>query len=349
MRAWPKGLIGALAIIVAIEALTERTHLWFTDEATTMWQEKVRVAELERQAPELLILGSSRFMHGLMPNEMTAQISPAPSAYSYALSGMHPMGFLILLERHLAHHAPPKTVLLEFSPNHLNYDVDATYASPYLSVLYNRRDLWRSLHWDPDATIAAEWFSYRLLPTARYRQGLDNFASRTLIERRPPTEYHDRNLTIQKQFADLNGYRPWKTNPLPDEWKPKRENLTAAAFQPRPAMTDAFNQILQVCAKHKIKCAIIPAPLPNESVQHRRDTGYEAAFMNWLTQTIASQNFVTIHPIVAMPHHFFCDPTHLNPTGAKTFSQNLGQWLNRNAADLGLANTSPNPLIANAR
>ena len=37
MRAMPKGLIGAIAIIIAGELFIERTHLWFTDEATAMW------------------------------------------------------------------------------------------------------------------------------------------------------------------------------------------------------------------------------------------------------------------------------------------------------------------------
>ena len=142
----PMGVLGAVAVIICVELFVQQFRVWFVDEVTAMWEEKARVVAEEPLEADILALGSSRLMHGLIPRHLDQQIDPCCQTYNLALSGMHPQGALVLLERALARqHEPPRVVLLEVSPAHLGYSIEKTYASPYLRSLYDAGDVLRAM------------------------------------------------------------------------------------------------------------------------------------------------------------------------------------------------------------
>lgn len=331
-----KGLLGAAVVIGCVELVVEHNRLWYVDEATAMWEEKARLVAHDTIDADLVALGSSRLMHGLIPNYVSQQIDRRCSAYNLALSGMHPQGCLVLLERLLRHTVrAPRVLLLEFSPAHLAYSMEQTYGSPYLRALYDGRDIIRALRWDFDPTLVAEWGTYRLLPSARYRQGLDHFLSETLTRGVLPRFYRDRNRMLSYEFAARDGYRPWRTNSLPADYY-EHHSLLHEEFSVAPAMEDALTSILRLCNKREIYCVFVPAPLPEPRVRARRDSGYEEAALAWLYRFIDSYPDTAVAPVFSFPLRSFCDPTHLNPTGAREFSIELGGWLAQHHRELGL-------------
>jgi hypothetical protein len=344
----PKGALGALVIIVCAELLVGHYRVWFVDEATAMWEEKARIVAEEPLDTDILAFGSSRLMHGLIPQYLDQQIDPRCITYNLALSGMHPQGVLVLLERSLARRQRlPRVVLIEFSPSHFGYPIEQTYGSPYLRSLYNAGDIIRAMRWDLDATVALEWTIHRVLPSARYRQGLNNFISRAIADWRLPTRYRDRNLSIGQEFAAGLGYRPWREDALPNDYHadnpPDRDS-----FSINPAMADALECILRLCKKYNIRCVLVPAPLPDSYVQAARATGYEDAWLAWLCRLTDRYPLTTIAPATGLPNRFFCDATHLNSTGARLFSIEIGGWLAQRQKDLGLDAPFGNGLLIEA-
>ncbi|MHC4091998.1 MAG: hypothetical protein ACYSVY_17310 [Planctomycetota bacterium] len=333
-RRLPWGFLGALAIIVMTESVIAAKRVWFLDEATAMWEEKNRLISERSVDADILALGSSRTMHGLVPAEIEDTLESGWTCYNMGLSGMLTPGSTVQLERLLDGGAKPRIVLFEIVMHHLNNAVDESLRPHHLRALYTWPELADLLYWRPQPLRAVEWGVYAALPSARYRRGLDNFLSHTLIDRRVPTFYHDRNLSIRDEFERNSGYRPWRMGDANVDVVGQGfgESLTI-----EPGVQHCVNRVMSLCRTHEARCVLVPSPVNENRLALLEQMDYLEWLERWLEQLDQEDDNTYVAPTFVLPANLFGDATHLNTTGAAVFSRRLGEWLAQRRTALGLA------------
>jgi hypothetical protein len=116
-RGWPAGLIGALALIAAVEAFVASHELDFTTSSRMEWRQSR--LDSTRRAPEcgVLELGTSMAKLGLYSSVVEKE--SGLRAYNLACSAGRIPGSYYLLKRALDAGARPRAVILEVHPTYM--------------------------------------------------------------------------------------------------------------------------------------------------------------------------------------------------------------------------------------
>src|SRR5437016_3106661 len=112
---WPRGLLGALVLVAAVECALERSWLDLDDPVSLSWRLSARAAEREAPGCALLCMGDSLVKLSMIPQVLEAQTGLR--AYNLAVArGPAPAAYF-LLKRALRAGASPQAIVVDFKPS----------------------------------------------------------------------------------------------------------------------------------------------------------------------------------------------------------------------------------------
>lgn len=115
VRRWPSGLVGMLALVVAIEAAVARHALELRTPPTSSWTLSARAARREAPRASVLCFGDSLVKHGILP-AVVSERTGLPS-YNLAVCAAQAPADYYLLRQALEAGAGPSAVIVNFSPD----------------------------------------------------------------------------------------------------------------------------------------------------------------------------------------------------------------------------------------
>ena len=183
------------------------------------------------------------------------------------------------------------------------------------------RDVLTFLSAAPDPSALLQWALYRILPSARYRQGLNNYFSQFLLTGRPTRFYFVRNAAFEQSLYRDKGFYPGDDKSISSAYVERFAN-TVREFRVNPDMLAAFDSIVVRCRNRGIRCVIVAPPLPDGLAVNAAQADYFSAYLRWLDQ-YARMPGVEIVESIALPPECFFDITHVNPAGAELFSRHV--------------------------
>jgi hypothetical protein len=268
-----------------------------------------------RPEPEILVLGDSRAHAAVLPAELGAP------ARSLAAAAATPIEAHALFTRYLAHHAPPRWLVVSFTPIHLEFDElfwertarwKLISTSDALAVFRRAETLADPILGRPDAAkLALRWLRLRANLPVDYAAELR--ASKLGLRR-------SRNLSVLAQLEQTSGQLYYGGADAASE--PNNE-VGRTRFQPSPLLDFYLREILDVAAERGI--AVVFAAMPmNQSSLDRLDPRYAAGWDRHLARLAAGHPEVVWRPkLWSLPDDHFGDGSHVNQRGARTVTQRL--------------------------
>jgi hypothetical protein len=272
--------------------------------------------------PEILVLGDSRAHAAVLPAELGAP------ARSLAAAGATPIEAHSLFTRYLAHHAPPRLLVVSFTPIHLEYDElfwertarwKLIPTSDALTVFRRAEALADPILGRPDAAkLSLRWLRLRANLPVDYAAELR--ASKLGMRR-------GRNLGVLAELEQASGQRFYGGADAASE--PNNE-VGRIRFQPSPLLDFHLREILDVAAEHGTLAVFAAMPM-NQSSLDRIDPRYAAGWDRHLARLAAGHpEVVWRSKLWSLPDDHFGDGSHVNLRGARAATRRL-------AADLRAA------------
>src|SRR5947209_3902624 len=110
-RAWPYGLLGALALVAGVEALLARARFDLANVGTARWRYANKAARVDAKAGRVLCFGTSLVTNGVVPWTF-AEESGQPSYNLSVFNGPIPASYY-LFHRALKSRARPRLVVFD--------------------------------------------------------------------------------------------------------------------------------------------------------------------------------------------------------------------------------------------
>src|SRR5262245_46892045 len=116
----PRGLVGAVALIVVVELGIAWAHEAFATFITASWRESGRAAARDALRCDVLCLGDSQVKSAVLPRVLAQRLN-RPALNLAVVGGQAPSSYF-LLDRALKAGARPRTVVVNFYPGLLTAD-----------------------------------------------------------------------------------------------------------------------------------------------------------------------------------------------------------------------------------
>jgi hypothetical protein len=281
-----------------------------------VWAGQLEFADRGAQPePEILVLGDSRAHAAVLPDELGA------SARSLAAAGATPIEAHSLFNRYLAHHAPPRLLVVSFTPIHLEFD----------ELFWERTARWKLIPTSDALAVfrRAEAFADPILG----RPDVRRLALRWLrLRANLPVDYaaelrasklgtrRSRNLGVLAELERASGQRFYGEADAASE--PNNE-VGRTRFQPSPLLDFYLREILDVAAERGTSVVFAAMPM-NRSSLDRLDPRYATGWDRHLAHLAASRpEVVWESKLWSLPDDHFGDGSHVNLRGARAVTRRL--------------------------
>ena len=323
----PAGLIGAAAIVCAIEVAVAARRIEFTHVYTMDWGDTRAALNERTSGASILLLGDSRIKFGIAPRVVAAKTGE--STYNAAVCGGQPPACYFALRRALDHGARPRAIVVGMAPHLMMSGVH--FNARQWPELLATGELIELAFSTRNATLCADW-TMRLAIPSYHRRGeirdaiVRGFAGRDGDQTRKKQAYRrnwERNLGAQINPADNFSI----ARAEPREWK---------AFVKNNWRCNATNQeylikLFDLAYDRKIAVYWLLHPAPADLRVRSEAIGMDAEFEK-MTRSLLLRypNVKVIDGLHAYyPDRVFMDPLHLAAPGAVALSADLGEILAR--------------------
>jgi len=326
----PCGVLGALVLVILVEASLGAVPLRFTDPASLNWRLSLAEAEgIPARSCQVACLGDSLVKIGVLPRVIEALTGR--SARNFAMGRAPAPATYFLLRRLLASGARPTTVVVDFKPSMLA-------GGPK----FNLRQWQETLHFGEtrELTSRAGGFPFlveitlgRLLPSWRGRWEIREATMSALLGQVAPT--YRNNRLAQRNWGSnggthLNGSRTSFDGQITGE---SLKKLIVPRWQCHRVNALYVEKFLALAESHGVAVLWLIAPSSPELQALRETQGGDAAYTAFIQAQQRRHPTLTVidgrHAGYATST--FADATHLNGRGASALSHELAQLLARPA------------------
>lgn len=316
-----------LLLVIAIEVFLYTNRVWFADRAAWQWDVKKHMLADGRLKGNVAILGTSVLFHGVDPvvvNEQTKDTGL--HTVNLALNGMqiHHITQMVIDQHEQGNRYDH--LLLELRDFEITRD--NWTGGPYWR-------LWASMsHLNDNAVLIHEpsllmsLSANRLLTSYNYRRGIDNWIFASARQRRPATEYRNRNQEVGRGMIAHLGYSPLDvTRPLkPEQVPPPRERR----WERNDAGLWWLDKLVAYCDEHGVTLTLLAVPAPPYVVADRQRSGYDHTMMQHVRDLQARYPNAHIRLMPVRETYDladFTDDVHYSPTGVEKLTREVTAWV----------------------
>lgn len=278
----------------------------------SMWAEEKDYVK-NGAAAKTLILGDSRAKSGLMPTLLSED------TYNMAVGGTTSIEMYYALDNYLDHHNAPEDIVIIFAPYHF-CDIDNWNQTLYYNYLSPAElaEVYTNAFRTKDPVVLSDtWFAdtlaYKLRLPNKYLAAEYNAG---FIGRR------QENLTKYNQVRKDLGYTAFGTDPGNDG-----ENYEThhEIFDQSALVKQYYFKLLNLCRENRIRVTIEQSPI-NQASYDVITEDFWTGYYGFLDETASRYpEFVINREVIAYDNKYFGDNNHLNPDGAKIFTQEMKQ------------------------
>jgi hypothetical protein len=330
----PWGLVVAVVVVTAVEALVARLDLELSRPELFDWRLARRSARVEAPKRDVLCFGTSMVQSGVIPRVIEQRTGRR--AYNLAVSGGRTMFAYYYLNRAIRAGARPSAVLIDVHPLLITTSykdvhtgwTDALGLGDTLDMAWTVRD--------PDFFTSAALA--RILPSFYYRFGVREAVTARLAGRdwsyRLINILHVRNFN-RNQGAYVSLRQPGYHGEVSDHYR----STLATPRAVDKAAWHYLERFVALAAKHDVRVYwLIPPFVP--ALQHEREAqGLDARYDRMVERL--QKRFPNVSVLDARRSGFeppvFLDACHLDPQGAYVLSRVVADALGRSPARRGSA------------
>ncbi len=336
----PLGLIGALAMVIAVEAQVGRHGLEFAATGALDWRTARTAAARQATKADVLCFGDSLVKFGVQPRILEARTG-RPS-FNLALFGGPIPASHALLRRTLHHGARPTAIVVDFERNKL-VTAPGNEATPYpwAEVLGFRDAIEMALE-NGDTGLFARYLAERALPTIRWRLGVREAIVAAFDGTTPETRAS--KTILQRNWRRNRGAVVNASNGR-SEGVAVAEGAERALnhWRPHPINVRYLRRFLDLATLHGIRVVWLMPPFSPE-LQAMTDRSQDEARYEAFVRSILAE-----HPEVLLldarhagyPIGVFTDPAHLDRQGATVLSEELAHWIGPGAGPIPDSRPTP--------
>ncbi len=324
-RGWPAGLLGALALIAAVETFVAGHELDFTTPGRMEWRQS-RKAATER-APSCAVLGLGTSMSKLGLYSTVVERESGRRAFNLSYCAGRIPGSYYLLKRAIEAGARPEAILLEVHPTYL--------AMPYHDGMSAWPDLLEpadclELAWEAhDPTFFASTMLARALPSLNARPEI-RAALLAAFKGQANANRGANSPLVRNLDKNAGAFVHRRESPFNGEIPPY---LAGIYLQPTWSC-DSLNErylrwMLDLCASHEIQVYWLIPPLIPSLQALREQIGHDGAYTQFVRRMQGKYPGVVVLDgrKSGYPYPVFFDAAHLDYQGAVSFSAEVGRIL----------------------
>jgi hypothetical protein len=322
---FPRGLLGACAVMLVVESMLWINREWFADRAAWQWQVKQEQLSDVDFSGDVAILGSSITFHSVDPHWIETTEPDAPEVVNLALNGLGPAHFPAVLRDYLACHPAPSVLIVEARSAEVT-DHD-WLAGPWWRFWGSSRDYLASgLPIRKPGTIC-DFVAHRVWASYSYGAAIDNLLTSSFKERRLSTATRDRNRRVEDEMHDSRGFsagdfdRPLTVDQIPPaKPRPWQENSWGIAD---------FDEIAQKCGDNGVRLVLFRTPAPPFAEADRLNSGFDAGFSSFVESLRKRHPRTTISVFAPSDYELadFADDHHFSPAGGRKLTKDLLAWI----------------------
>lgn len=322
----PWAAIALILVIVFTERVVERHRIWFADLAAWHWETKTSLVEAGELDGNIAVVGSSVLFHGLDPTASNRALDGRGKVVNLALNGQQLQHSAQMLDRYIVQNPDLRLVVLELW--NLKVEPESWLRGPYYRWWATSDEFMesRAHYWDPSLLVS--FAGNRLLPSYRYREGLDNWIFSCMRTRTLDATVRDRNLEMASEMHTTLGFarsteehdaltparvpagkeRPWDLDPAADLW---------------------LHRFLGTCASRRIRVVLFLPPAPPFVDRDRRASGYVSGFERYVGRLREVYPTLSLDTL-AFPHYDvadFTDDHHYSASGRLRLTGDFARWI----------------------
>ena len=324
----PAGLLGALALILAVEVAVGSHPIRFANSASLSWRLSFdRASKSKDPSAKIVCMGDSLVKIGVLARVIEAETGQ--TAENLAMGHAPAPATYFLLRRLLDAGHRPRTVVVDFKPSMLA-------GGPRFNLrewqeILNPTEAVELTHHAGGLAFLVEITLGRILPSYRCRWEIREAIGSALGGQVAATYRNNRlalrNWTINKG-THLNGSNhPFSGTITPES----RRKLIIPNWECHRANRIYVEQFLKLADAHKIKVVWLIAPSSPELQTLRETKGRDPAYAAFVAEARRRHPSITVLDArhAGYPTSTFADATHLNGRGAATLSHEIAQILAR--------------------
>ncbi|MEO6810446.1 MAG: hypothetical protein ABI353_15130 [Isosphaeraceae bacterium] len=325
-RGVPRGMLGALLLIVLTERYVARHALEFVRPENWEWRLSARESQRQALKADVLGFGTSMVKMSVIPNVIEQR--SGLRVYNLAVCGGLPPASYFLLRRALESGAKPRSLVVDFHPHFITKDHwQAVGYWPDLLDLRDALDLSWTAH---DATFFAHTMLARSIPSIGVRfqiraevrsalRGVDQSLRNTNRNRNRQIVWRDRGALTGGRNPQFQGSIAASYTPmfLKEEWRCD------------PIQEIYIRRFLTLAANHGVPVYWLVPPLTPE-LQDKRNRDHLDAPYDRFAHTLKDEfaNLVVLDGRKSnYEHEVFLDAAHLDRQGATVLSSDLADLL----------------------
>ncbi len=345
---YPRGLLGAMVLVVLIESYFVHHHDTYTTEPAESWRQTARATVEQVQGRVLLCFGDSMIKFGVLPR--VAELT-CGSTQNLALHAGPPSASYLLLRRALQHGATPREVVVDFMPHQLAMRPTSSDFRRLWPELASIRDCFE-LAWN---TMDADFLAAILLA-----KGLPSYRSRYEVRAGILAWVRGEGYGPRRAIRALR--RNWGIN-LGAQVMPKASDyhgevnsahggLFPACWCPDQTTDGYVHRFLELAKSRGITVFWLIPPLNPGTQVRREELGLDAIYTDYVRRTQSEYSNVVVLDgrQMDLSSDVFIDMVHLDRQGATAFSTSLFRAVSQRttsgqpAGDWLTLATDPNPL-----
>lgn len=323
-RAWPIGFVGALVIVVVLESAFGHRARDLCTVWVAAWARAADVAPVQGPKHQVLFLGDSLVMQGIVPRVVAAE--SGFSAYNLAVfKGLAPASY-VLLNRAVEAGARPRAVVID---GELLCDDPAELVQLWPTLL-EFGDLIAFAMTTLDAPLALEIAIGKSLPSMRFRYEIRNVIEAALEGRPAPSRRaHSSHVRNWERNAGANVVAGQPVDFAETLNSPAFGSYWPTTWRCHPINNTYIERFLALADARSIPVIWLMPPVHPE-VQRRRDGGGLSAQYEQFVRDLQTRHprllvFDARHS--GFPESAMADLTHLNRDGAIALSAIVGRAL----------------------
>lgn len=316
---WPRAAIACLVAVVLIEAVAWRQREWFADMASWQWESKRHLLDRGALPGDVAIFGSSVLFHGLDPEQANVSAAGSERVVNLALNGMALPQQAQLIQERLVAAPATRAIVLELRESIV--PPSSWTVGPYFRHWASPGQLTESgfLYWNP--ALVVPFVSNRVLPTFRYREGLDNWLSTALRARSLPRETLDRNRAVAGEMLAHAGFSAG----IFDQQVAPPAAIKARRWRPSWATRYWLQRVADSVTAADARLVLLVTPAPGDV----SDATFEADVAGTVAALRAGRSSLKVDTFFPRGYALeeFADEVHLNARGRAHLSADFASWL----------------------
>jgi hypothetical protein len=322
----PWAAAALIATVVVVETVSNRHQAWFADLAGWQWETKRRLFDRGDLDGDIAIIGSSVLFHGLNPTDANTALAGRARVVNLALNGQTLQHSAQILNRHLARNARVRLIVLELW--NLKVERDSWLRGPYYRSWATADEFLQSGLQCQEPSVLVPFTAYRLFPSLRYREGLDNWISACLHSCRFDDDYFRRNQEVAREMKQTMGFArsTFENEELtPQQVPPPRSR----SWMLDPSAEVWLNQFFGTCSHGRLRVVLFIPPPPPFVARDRVRSGYAAGFDRYVADLRKAYPTLSLDTLTFSNYDLtdFTDDHHYSQKGRIRLSRDFANWV----------------------